>query len=261
MVLALGALGLGASSCSTKADPVEDEPPVCEFCEVGEQELKCAIATYLGAMFNSEIGDAAYVCLDPAASDEDKEQACRDSCEQYIAGNELGLVCAFKPGMEPFRWSSCVPPTEPTGGGAGAEHACPGWYAPSARVRDYEVLGPGLARVTIERGFVEDLREDVLALYVCDDARYVQRETGWVFEGLDAGDLLFALGLREGDRDAIVQGFDPRTMEATTEPFALDSIEEMAAAYDSLAESDGVRVMVERKGAGEGGWEVWVTVD
>ncbi|MCA9711702.1 MAG: hypothetical protein KDK70_38055 [Myxococcales bacterium] len=258
-IMMLVAGGLGSASCSTAAEPSEGAPPVCEFCDVGEQQLRCATVTYYDGGVSGSIGDAAYVCLVPTATDQDKEQACLASCEDFIADNESGLECGFEEGEEPFRWVECVPPTEPTGGAAGADQECPGWYAPASRVHGFESEGATVT-VTIERGLVEQLRAEPGALYACDDARYVAREEGWVFEGIDPGDLLFELGIREGDRGAVVQGFDPRTGKVTSTGYALTSIEGMQQAYAGLREADGVRVVVERAAGDGGAREVWISI-
>lgn len=255
----LGAYGLMLSSCSTLAEPTEGEPPVCEYCDVGERELRCAIATYLGDIFNSGIGDDAYVCLDPEATDEEKEQACIDACEQYIAGNLIGLECRFEEDEDPFRWSSCVPPEGNTDSGAGSSYECPGWYVPTARVHHYEPLTAG-ATVTVERGLLDDIHNDMIALYACDDARYVQHSGYWAFERLEPGDLLFELGLREGDRNAVLQGFSPRTGQLTTEAFVLDSIERMQSAYGALVDAEGLRVVVQKIDIEEP-WVIWVSIE
>ena len=145
------------------------------------------------------------------------------------------------------------------GGAAGADQECPGWYAPASRVHGFESEGATVT-VTIERGLVEQLRAEPGALYACDDARYVAREEGWVFEGIDPGDLLFELGIREGDRGAVVQGFDPRTGKVTSTGYALTSIKGMQQAYAGLREADGVRVVVERAAGDGGAREVWISI-
>jgi hypothetical protein len=168
----------------------------------------------------------------------------------------------FEEGEEPFYWTECVPPEQPTGGAAGMGVECPGWYGPSARVSGYEEKGySGAATVTIERELLEEIRSDIVSLYVCDDARYVEYASDWVFERVEAGDLLFELGIREGDRNAVVQGFDPRTMTVTTGAFALDSIGRMQAAVEGLGDPDGVKVAVERSGVVGGTWVVWVSIE
>jgi hypothetical protein len=255
------ATGIAESSCSTIAEPSEgDEPPECKYCDPGTQELRCEIGAYwtINSMFYGYVSDSAYVCLEPDATEQEKEDACIDSCEAYIANDTEDLYCDFLANAEePFYWTGCTPPDD-TGGSQ--SHNCPSWYSPTTRVSDYQATS-GSATVTIDRVFVSSIRSDMFSLYVCDTTRYVQSTSDWTFDDVASGDLFYELGVRDGDQNATVQGFDPQTSQTTTSAYLLDSITDMRRAYDALRTTDGVKLTVERSGAPGGEFVIWITIE
>lgn len=265
-ISALVGLQLTGMSCSTAAEPADELPPVCEGCDPGERVLRCRLQlTYNG--LDSGFPTTRYqgTCIDEDSNPAEQEQACLDRCQEYIETLEESEMydCDFLPVEKKFFWEGCVADDDPTGtatGVGGEGNHCPNWYAPAAHVKDYEPIGSNAASVTLDRDFVLDILSDLSSLYTCDDARYVEDTSGWVFEDIDAGDLLYRLGVRNGDEDAVVQGFDPSSMQTTTPPYSLDSVQTMLEAYDALSYADGIALTVDRLGQPANDFTIWITL-
>ena len=106
-----------------------------------------------------------------------------------------------------------------------------------------------------------NIHSDLFSIYVCDPARYVESSSAWTFEDIEPGDLLYELGIREGDENATVQGVELGTTTTTTSVFELDSIGSVHEAYTGLLEANGVKLTVERAGATSGKFVIWITID
>ena len=258
-----------AGSCSTVDETEPQDPaPVCDWCDVGDQSLRCRLQVlYDGGFWGYPSGGLGYqqTCVDPDSTETEQEHACLDRCDEWIAlqppTTQTHLTCDFLDVAKPFSWAGCVPPEdeEPTGSGQGL--TCPSWYSPSTDVYDYESLSSTEASVTVDRDFILHINQDLFSLYSCDDARYVEYSSYWQFEDLDSGDLLYELGLRDDDENASVRGFDPKTMETATSSFDLDSIDDMLLAYDALSFADGVVLTVDRASVSGGVFTIWITIE
>jgi len=100
----------------------------------------------------------------------------------------------------------------------------------------------------------------MFSVYVCDAARYVESSSDWTFTGLEFGELLYELGIRDDDENAVVQGFDPTSMKTNTSSYSLDSVNQMIDTYRALSGVDGIKLTVERSGAPSGKFTIWITV-
>lgn len=268
LLAALVALSCSSSgiSCSTSAEPSEEEPPVCAYCDIGEQEVRCRTRIlYDDNHLMYPPHEFQYTCTDPEADNEQMQQACLERCEEYAQTredyDEELYECVLLDVANPAYWTGCVPP-EATGDGGGHGHVCPGWYSPSTYVTDYTLVTSGTATVSVDRSYLLDINEYLFSLYVCDTARYAEQPLGeWKFVEIEPGDLLHELGIRNGDKNIVVQGFDPQTLQTTTSPILLNNQIRMVEAYNTLLEENGAKLSVERTGAPGGTFHIWATIE
>jgi hypothetical protein len=255
------ALALGfAVSCSTTADPPDPEVPACD-CPIGERKLDCATAAYWisdDSFVQHTPSSNAYLCIDEGATEQEKEDECIDGCEAWLGPILLmSRYCDFFDENDPHPFGYCGAPVEETG--TMEDFTCPSWYSPSTKVSKYSA-DSNEATVTILRSFVDDIRAELTSVYACDDGLYEEGSSDWEFDGVSSGDLLYELGVRSGDKNASVQGWDPVNDRTTTAVFDLDSPEAMFDAHRALLGEDGVKLTVERTGASGGDFDIWITL-
>lgn len=259
-----GAAALIAFACSTAAEPADEGTPECE-CPVGERELVCNMRRRnpeTGATQDGWNLGAGFICVDENASDEDKEDACFETCESHVVEP---WVCEWHPAEdENFFFTGCIAPTGGTGsggfGGGGAPE-CAGWYIPEDYVLRLS-LTSSYTLAHLIRPFVRQIRRNMEVLYACDEARYKEPSGSgsWTFINVDSADFLYLLGVRTDDENARVQAFDPSTFSLMGSQYPLDSKESMYEAYWNLVHADGVRVTVDRSGAPGGVYHLWITL-
>lgn len=255
-------LAILIASCSTLDESADDQPPVCS-CAVGERTLDCDAGQFnaYNDQYTGLPASAEYqvFCIDENATEQEREDACLAKCGEWL-GDVPAFYCDFFR-EDKFRWTGCVAPEEdPTAGAAGLE--CPGWYVPAKFVRDYHQPGTRWATVSITKPFLRDISTDIVTLYTCDSARYEESMGGhWTFVSVETSDLLHALGIRTGDRNATVQGIDPTTSSPVTPIYVLDSVESFHDAYSAFLNVAGVHLSVERANAAGGVFHVWITIE
>lgn len=124
-----------------------------------------------------------------------------------------------------------------TGTGEGSGLNCSEWETlDSISYQHYTSGRPIGGYSNVDEGLVElALTHDLAGLLACDEARYSQNSYGdWVISEAVMGDLLYEIGLRNGDQNLEVRAYDPVAGSGHTPWYPLNSYQAMAGVLDNL---------------------------
>lgn len=119
---------------------------------------------------------------------------CWSGADLY-AEQECAMLCWHEPQSDAFPLGCSV---------SGGSNACNSW-APASEVT-YSTL---YDTYTLDWGFIATLAQDPEPLLACDDATVVALNAGgFEIQGTNAGELLYELGLRDGDLIVSLNDYD-----------------------------------------------------
>jgi hypothetical protein len=121
------------------------------------------------------------------------------------------------------------------------EYSCPEWYDPDELVASKQRPRQPIFDVNIDEGFVENLKMSNHAPIICDEGRYIEG----AFQDVQAGELFYEIGFRDGDYELEVRGF---TSTGPTPWYTLNTPEGVNAAVVALHEKNYLHFRFQRPG-------------